>query len=100
LRVAGADLVPGTRVAVSIRPHRIALLAASDQAPAAGANALRGTVQRASFLGDSVDYQVLVAESDVVLRVAAPPARRLGPGEAVSLGIAPAACVPLTDGAG
>ena len=54
-------------------------------AAAPGVNALRGTVQRASFLGDSVDYQVQLADSDVVLRVAAPAARRRRAGEAVSL---------------
>ncbi len=81
------------RVAVSIRPHDIAL--ASPGSGATGVNALRGTVQRASFLGDSVDCQVRVAESDVVLRVAAPAAHRVRPGEAVGLSIDPAACVPL-----
>jgi len=93
LRVASTGLVAGARVAVSIRPHDIAL--ASPGNGAAGANALRGTVQRASFLGDSVDCQVRVAESDVVLRVAAPAAHRVRPGEAVGLSIDPAACVPL-----
>ena len=93
LRVASAGLVSGARVAVSIRPHDIAL--ASPGNGATGANALRGTVQRASFLGDSVDCQVRVAESDVVLRVAAPAAHRVRPGEAVGLSIDPAACVPL-----
>jgi iron(III) transport system ATP-binding protein len=93
LRVASAGLVSGARVAVSIRPHDIAL--ASPGSGATGVNALRGTVQRASFLGDSVDCQVRVAESDVVLRVAAPAAHRVRPGEAVGLSIDPAACVPL-----
>ena len=93
LRVASTGLVSGARVAVSIRPHDIAL--ASPGNGATGANALRGTVQRASFLGDSVDCQVRVAESDVVLRVAAPAAHRVRPGEAVGLSIDPAACVPL-----
>ena len=93
LRVASAGLASGARVAVSIRPHDIAL--ASPGSGATGVNALRGTVQRASFLGDSVDCQVRVAESDVVLRVAAPAAHRVRPGEAVGLSIDPAACVPL-----
>jgi iron(III) transport system ATP-binding protein len=91
LRIGGAGLVAGARVAVSIRPHDIAL---TDGA-APGVNALRGTVQRASFLGDSVDYQVQVADSDVVLRVAAPAGLRRRAGEAVGLSIDPAACIPL-----
>jgi iron(III) transport system ATP-binding protein len=90
LRVGGAGLVTGSRVAVSIRPHDIAL---TDDAT--GINALRGTVQRACFLGDSVDYQVKVADSDVVLRVAGPAAPRRRAGESVGLSIEPAACVPL-----
>ena len=93
LRVASTGLVAGARVAVSIRPHDIALAPPGNGAT--GGNALRGTVQRASFLGDSVDCQVRVAESDVVLRVAAPAAHRVRPGEAVGLSIDPAACVPL-----
>jgi len=98
LRVASAGLEPGARVAVSIRPHQIELVAPpGDRAAEAGTNELRGTVRRASFLGDSVDYQVQVAGSDVVLRVAAPTARRLRPGESVGLRIDPAACVPLAD---
>jgi iron(III) transport system ATP-binding protein len=92
LRVGAGGLAPGARVAVSIRPHDIALTGAGE---GAGANALRGTVQRASFLGDSVDYQVRVADSDVVLRVAAPATRRRRAGDAVGLSIDPAACVPL-----
>jgi iron(III) transport system ATP-binding protein len=91
LRIGGDGLVVGARVAVSIRPHDIAL---TDGA-APGVNALRGTVQRASFLGASVDYQVQVADSDVVLRVAATAGLRRRAGEAVELSIDPAACIPL-----
>jgi iron(III) transport system ATP-binding protein len=91
LRVGGERLVIGARVAVSIRPHDIAL----DVVPVPGVNGLRGTIERASFLGDSVDYQVKVADSDVVLRVAAPAAQRRRVGESVGLSIDPAACIPL-----
>jgi iron(III) transport system ATP-binding protein len=91
LRIGRAGLVTGSRVAMSIRPHDIAL----TEHAAPGANALRGTVQRASFLGDSVDYQVRVADSDVVLRVSAPAGQRRQAGEAVGLSIDPAACIPV-----
>jgi iron(III) transport system ATP-binding protein len=94
LRVGAAGLTPGARVAVSIRPHDITL-AAAGEAAAPGVNALRGTVQRASFLGDSVDYQVRLTGSDVVLRVAAPTSPRLRVGDTVSLTIDPAACIAL-----
>ena len=66
--------------------------AASD-----GANMLRGVVQRASFLGEIVDYQVSVADSDLVLRVAAPAIQRVRPGEAVGLRIDRGACVVLAE---
>jgi ABC-type Fe3+/spermidine/putrescine transport system ATPase subunit len=98
LRVAAAGLALGARIAVSIRPHQIELVALPAAGLAgAGANALRGTVQRASFLGDSVDYQVQVTDSDVILRVAAPTSQRLRPGDSVGLRILPTACVPLAD---
>jgi len=37
--------------------------------------------------------------SDVVLRVTAPPPARFGAGDAVTLAVAPEACVPLTGSA-
>jgi iron(III) transport system ATP-binding protein len=94
LRLGAGGLTTGAPVAVSIRPHDV-VLASPDAPPPPGANALGGTVQRASFLGDGVDYQVKVAGSDLVLRVAAPASQRLRVGEAVALRIDPAACVAL-----
>ncbi len=58
----------------------------------------RGTVQRASYLGDAVDYQVAIDEGGIVLRVAGPPPPRVRVGESVSLRIAAASCVPLASG--
>jgi iron(III) transport system ATP-binding protein len=99
LRVASADLTPGAPVAVSIRPHQIELLSEPPGTPArAGANTMTGTIQRASYLGDAIDYQVQVEGSDVVLRVAAPASLRLRLGDTVTLSVAPAACVPLSGG--
>src|SRR5262245_25866698 len=96
LRVAGGALPPGARVTVSVRPHQIALVV-----PPAGGDAdgdvLRGTVERASFLGDAVDYQVRVSEGGLLLRVTGPAALRARPGEAVGLRVAPGACVPLVE---
>ena len=94
LRLGTAGLQTGAAVAVSIRPHDIRLAAPDEPAPSE-VNALRGTVQRASFLGDGVDYQVQVAGTDLVLRVATPAAQRLRVGETVALRIDPAACVAL-----
>jgi iron(III) transport system ATP-binding protein len=99
LRVASAELVPGARVALSIRPHQIEITAPPGEGrDVAPGNTVRGTVERASFLGDSVDYQVRVAGTDVVFRVAAPATRRVAVGEAIGLMIDPAACIPLADG--
>jgi iron(III) transport system ATP-binding protein len=99
LRVGASGLEIGARVAVSIRPHEIALRAADGGAGGTDTNVLRATVRRAAFLGDGVDYEVEVAGGDLVLRVAAPASPRLRPGEAVGLGIARDACVLLADGA-
>ena len=60
------------------------------------ANVVTGTIQRTSYLGDAVDYQVMVNDSDVILRVSAPPPVRLRPGDPVTLAIPPESCVPLT----
>jgi len=95
IRVATADLAPGSRVALSIRPHQVRLGAPDDSAE--GANAFRGSVRRVAFLGDSVDYEIALADSDLVLRAAAAPTPRLPVGAAVGLTIEPAACVPLAE---
>jgi ABC-type Fe3+/spermidine/putrescine transport system ATPase subunit len=96
LRVAGA-LVPGARVAVSIRPHQIQIAPGTPvpDPTADGANVLAGSVERASFLGDTVDYQVRVAAGDLVLRVTGAPSSALRPGDSVTLRIDPAVCIPL-----
>jgi iron(III) transport system ATP-binding protein len=94
LRVSAA-LVPGARVAVSIRPHDIAVAPPGALHVRATDNLLAGTIKRASFLGDSVDYQVELASAPIVLRVAAPAGQRLPVGSAVEVRIDPAACVPV-----
>jgi iron(III) transport system ATP-binding protein len=96
LRVASHGLTPGAHVALSIRPHQIEVVAPTE-ARDEHVNLLRGTIQRASFLGETVDYQVAIAGSDLVLRVAAPATSRLGTGAAVGLRIDGTACVVLAD---
>jgi iron(III) transport system ATP-binding protein len=102
LRVASTDLTPGAPVAVSIRPHQIELASrALPGVPAAPeANVLAGTVVRASYRGDGVDYQVRIEESDVVLRVAGPAPPRVRLGESISVSVAVSACVPLPSDGG
>ncbi|HSE05124.1 MAG TPA: ABC transporter ATP-binding protein [Methylomirabilota bacterium] len=96
LRVAAGVLAAGAAAVVSIRPHQIAL-APRAAAPAAppGANALSGTVVRASYLGDSVDYQVALDDSDVVLRVTGATPARAQAGEPVAVTVPAEACVLL-----
>ncbi|HSE94199.1 MAG TPA: ABC transporter ATP-binding protein [Methylomirabilota bacterium] len=99
LRVAAADLEPGRRVAVSIRPHEIAIAAGDrpSEVVASRNNLLRGTVQRTAYLGDALHYQVELERGDLTLRVVGLPAMRIQAGAAVTLAIAPEACVVLAD---
>ena len=97
LRLASRETASAVPIVVSIRPHEIELVPAGRVAPA-GANVLTGTVQRTSYLGDAVDYQVQVSGTDVVLRVTAPPPVRVSPGDPVTLAVMAEACVPLTGG--
>ncbi len=94
LRVGGDPVPRGAAVALSIRPHTLVLVGAEDPASAAD-NVLAGVVERATYLGDAVDYQVRIDASDLVLRVSAPPARRRQPGDRVRLAVPAEACVPL-----
>jgi len=100
LRVAAADLTPGATALISIRPHQIELIpgTAPLRPSTPDENVLGGTVLRASYLGDAVDYQVQLAKGDTVLRVAGPTPPRARPGDSVSVRIPAAACIPLTDG--
>jgi iron(III) transport system ATP-binding protein len=97
LRVTGAALRPGSAVALSIRPHQI-VLQPPGAADGGSSNRLAGTIERTSYLGDGLDYQVRVEGSELVLRVTGPPWPRFGPGEGVALIIPVAACVPLQEG--
>jgi iron(III) transport system ATP-binding protein len=98
LVVDDGNLLPGAPVVVSIRPHLIEIVPAALASVAApGTNTLSGTVRRMSYLGDAVDYQVELDGEGVTLRVAGPTPPRAQIGERVTLRIAPAACVPVTE---
>ena len=97
LRVPLTGLMPGASVVLSIRPHEIGLVT-RGQCASPEHNVLTGVVQRASYLGDAVDYQIRLSGSDVALRVTAAPPALVRPGEAVTLAVAPEACVPLAEG--
>jgi iron(III) transport system ATP-binding protein len=96
LRVAADGLTPGTPAVVSIRPHVITLVPRGDApTPRVGANTLPGTVRRASYLGDTVDYQIGLEDSDVVLRVTGPTPARARAGDPVAVTVPAEACVLL-----
>jgi ABC-type Fe3+/spermidine/putrescine transport system ATPase subunit len=96
LRVAADGLTPGTPAVVSIRPHVITLGPPGDApTPPVGANTLAGTVRRASYLGDTVDYQIGLEDSDVVLRVTGPTPARARAGDPVAVTVPAEACVLL-----
>jgi iron(III) transport system ATP-binding protein len=95
LRVAADGLAPRAQVVVSIRPHQIALGPAATPRADGDANVLAGTVVRASYLGEAVDYQVALDGSDVILRVTGPAPARVRPGEPVTVTLPAAACVLL-----
>jgi iron(III) transport system ATP-binding protein len=95
LRVAADGLAPRAQVVVSIRPHQIALGPAVTPRADGDANVLAGTVVRASYLGEAVDYQVALDGSDVILRVTGPAPVRVRPGEPVTVTVPAAACVLL-----
>jgi iron(III) transport system ATP-binding protein len=95
---AGAEHSAGSAVSVSIRPHTIALGSAAagvPKAPADGAplNVLSGTVTRASYFGDAMDYQVAIDGTATTLRIAGPPGPRFAVGESVVVRIEPERCI-------
>ncbi len=91
---SGAPVQTGA-VVVSIRPHQIALGPRGVPAGDGAASVLTGTVVRASYLGEAIDYQVALDGSDVVLRITGPTPARACPGEAVSVTVPAEACVLL-----
>jgi iron(III) transport system ATP-binding protein len=108
LTASGAGHPPGEAVAVSIRPHTITLAARAAEAgrPAAapGAvpagppgerrlNRLPGTIVRAVYFGDAMDYQVAVAGTSTILRVTGPPRPRCTVGQGVELQVDAERCL-------
>lgn len=55
----------GERVRVAIRPERMRVAPAGPEGP--GTNAARGTVMSVSFLGDVIQYMIVVGDNDEIL---------------------------------
>jgi iron(III) transport system ATP-binding protein len=95
---AGSEHPTGENVTVSIRPHAIVLAPAGGPASAARGdgppgNVFTGTVTRASYFGEAMDYQVAIAGTACILRVAGPPEPRFDVGQAVVVHIEPRRCI-------
>jgi iron(III) transport system ATP-binding protein len=91
-------LRPGAPAAVSVRPHRIAVIRGETDRAAwrqQGSNVVDGTVSRAVYFGDTLDVQVTLREGGAVLRLSAPPEAGLAVGRPVALAIPREACVVL-----
>jgi iron(III) transport system ATP-binding protein len=96
---AGADHSAGGDVAVSIRPHAITLQpdaaggAGGSGADGPAVNLFTGTITRASYFGDAMDYHVAIAGTAAALRVSGPPEPRFEVGHAVVVHIEPRRCI-------
>ncbi len=89
---------PGDAVTVSIRPHAIALAdpGPGTETPSADGprvNRFQGTVTRAIYFGNAMDYVVSVTGSTCTLRVTGDPDHRLAVGQAVAVRIEADRCI-------
>jgi iron(III) transport system ATP-binding protein len=94
----GPEHPAGSTVSVSIRPHMVGLAPAGVPGTAgtpdgARLNVFSGTVTRASYFGDTMDYLVAVDGMAVTLRVTGPPAPRFAVGQSVVVRIEPERCI-------
>jgi iron(III) transport system ATP-binding protein len=88
LRVNGATLPARGEMAISIRPHDIAIAASR---PAVSENIVAATVVRQVFLGSSRDYLVEV-DGGTQLRVITSAGENIGQGSAIWLHLPPECC--------
>jgi iron(III) transport system ATP-binding protein len=93
LATSGRVLTPGEQVPLSIRQHEIGMTTAAP----AGTNRLHAVVSRQVFLGAARDYTV-VLDDKTELRVTAPPAQDIAPGQEVWLSLPAERCRALTGG--
>jgi iron(III) transport system ATP-binding protein len=86
LCVSDQDHVPGEKVVVAIRPERVQI----GKAQCGEANAFRGVLQNAYFIGPYTEYFVEVV--GVVIRVQAPSPLDVLIGDEVFVGVTPSNC--------
>jgi len=95
LETTGRTLTKGESVPVSIRQHEIELSAAEPSS----ANRLHAVVGRQVFLGAARDYTVAL-DDKTEIRVTAPPAQDIAPGQQVWLRLPAERCRALMGGQG
>jgi spermidine/putrescine ABC transporter ATP-binding subunit len=83
---------PGQRVLLFVRPNEIELL---DPGEAGGANVFEARVEKATYLGDTMDYRLTLGEG-LALRVQSEAHRRHAPGASVRLRLPRVRCWALT----
>lgn len=95
LRIATVrGITPGDACVISIRPEQVEI--GASQPESAGSNRGHGQVQTRLFMGEFMDYQIVI--DDVVLRVRGPVTKALSTGDGASVHLPPEHCVGLADG--
>lgn len=88
----------GTAVTLTVRPERLHFYASPGEAPP-GRNAIKGTILRRTFFGESMVYEVRLGHDDAIdVRVEnVPSARRWDEGEQVIIDFHPESALALTE---
>jgi iron(III) transport system ATP-binding protein len=82
----------GGEVALSVRPHSIAMKSLECATDKASTNCFIARIEHQDYYGDFRDYTVRLQNSEIILSVVTPPHRRYAIGEEMYLAIPPAAC--------
>ncbi|HWC02540.1 MAG TPA: ABC transporter ATP-binding protein [Methylomirabilota bacterium] len=99
LTATAGEHTPGDAVAVSVRPHMVTVSsgaatgAPGEPADGAALNVFAGTVTRASYFGDAMDYLVAITGTQSTLRATGVPEPRLAVGQSVGVRIAARHCI-------
>ena len=87
------DAAPGLRVLLFVRPNEVELLRPDEPG---GANVFEARVEKATYLGEKMDYRLALGEG-LALRVQSDAQERFAPGARVGLRLPRARCWAITD---
>lgn len=87
IRAHAAQLQPGQKVTLAVRPEHIRLYPEKTAEAAAETNLLEATVVQVAYLGNALDYRLKVR--DWILRAQTSTDRRLEPGQTVWIAFSP-----------